>query len=101
MTYSQGDIVLVPFPFSNQGGSKPRPAIVVSNSKVNKSKDIILAQITSIQRADEYSYVLENKMITHLLLETNCEVRCHKLFIAEKSIVLKKISALHKGLNKA
>ena len=77
MTYSQGDIVLVPFPFSNQGGSKPRPAIVVSNSKVNKSKDIILAQITSIQRADEYSYVLENKMITHLLRHVSCRNLSH------------------------
>ena len=84
MIYSQGDIVLVPFPFSNQNGSKPRPAIVVSNSKVNKSKDIILAQITSTSRTDDYSFLLENKMLSHLLHENTCEVRCHKLFIAEK-----------------
>ena len=64
MNFKQGDIVLVPFPFSNQGGSKPRPAIVVSNSKVNKNKNILLAQITSTLRTDEYSFVLENNMLT-------------------------------------
>jgi len=94
MTYLQGDIVLVSFPFTNQADSKPRPAIVVSNSKVNKSKDIILAQITTNLRADSFSYAVVDKMLTHSLRDNICEVRCHKLFIAEKSIILKKISAL-------
>jgi len=46
--YSIGDVVLVRFPFTNQQGSKRRPAVVVSNQSYNQQKpDVILAAITS------------------------------------------------------
>ncbi|WP_299290002.1 type II toxin-antitoxin system PemK/MazF family toxin [uncultured Mucilaginibacter sp.] len=48
MPYKQGDVVLLPFPFTNQQGSKVRPGIVVSNSLVNQtSKDVIIVQLTT------------------------------------------------------
>ena len=31
MPFDFGDVVLVPFPFTNQTASKQRPAVVVSN----------------------------------------------------------------------
>jgi len=47
-SYSFGDVVLVPFPFTNQSGSKRRPAVVVSTQSYNQQKpDVILAAITS------------------------------------------------------
>ena len=47
-TYNKGDVVLVPFPFSNQIGSKKRPAIIISSQNYNKSKqDLIIMAITS------------------------------------------------------
>jgi mRNA interferase MazF len=55
MSYKQGDIVFVPFPFSDDTGSKFRPAIVISNNRVNNSLDIILAQITAKPRNDEFT----------------------------------------------
>src|SRR5690606_18878706 len=96
MTLLQGDIVLVPFPFSDQSGSKPRPAIIISNSSVNKTPDVILAQITSQVRADDFSFLLNDKNVTKSLQLAHCEVRCHKIFTAEKNIILKKISSLKK-----
>lgn len=46
--YKQGDVVLVPFPFTDQSGVKQRPAVVLSGSKYNRNHpDIILAPITS------------------------------------------------------
>lgn len=92
-TYLQGDIVLIPFPFSNLSNSKPRPAIIISNSRVNKTQDIILAQITSNIQNDEFSFPINDKIVTNPLRE-NCEIRCHKLFTASKEIVLRKISSL-------
>lgn len=97
MTFLQGDIVLIPFPFSDQSGSKPRPAIIISNRNVNKTRDVILAQISSLLRYDDFSFVLEDKLLTTPLREV-CEVRCHKIFIAEKSLVTKKISSLKAGV---
>lgn len=49
------DIVVLPFPFSDLTNSKKRPALVVANIDGN---DIILCQITSQARADNYSIIL-------------------------------------------
>ncbi len=47
-SYSFGDVVLVPFPFTDQTGSKKRPAVVVSSAAYNNSRpDLILMAITS------------------------------------------------------
>src|SRR3990170_6545063 len=44
----RGDVVLVPFPFTEGEGAKRRPALVVSDDSYNAScPDVIIAQITS------------------------------------------------------
>jgi mRNA interferase MazF len=49
--YKFGDIVLVPFPFTDQTSSKQRPAIVVSGDRYNREHpDVIVMAITSQQR---------------------------------------------------
>lgn len=43
-----GEIVLVCFPFTDQRGSKQRPAVVVSSTAYNRTKpDVILMAVTS------------------------------------------------------
>jgi mRNA interferase MazF len=47
-TYKQGDVLLVPYPFTDQSGTKQRPAVVLSGAAYNRSHpDLILAPITS------------------------------------------------------
>lgn len=47
-----GDVVLVPFPFTDHSASKQRPAVVVSTARYNTARpDIILMAITSQLRA--------------------------------------------------
>lgn len=46
--YRFGDIVLVPFPFTDQSASKKRPAVVVSADSYNALRpDVVLMAVTS------------------------------------------------------
>jgi mRNA interferase MazF len=53
MPFEFGDVVLVPFPFTNQRASKKRPAVVVSNHAYSTARpDLIVMAITSQLRPD-------------------------------------------------
>jgi mRNA interferase MazF len=48
MSYAFGDVILVPFPFTDQSTTKQRPAVVISSSSYNGQRpDLILLAITS------------------------------------------------------
>jgi mRNA-degrading endonuclease toxin of MazEF toxin-antitoxin module len=48
MALEFGDIVLVPFPFTDQTASKRRPAVIVSNAGYNLAKaDIVVMAVTT------------------------------------------------------
>jgi mRNA interferase MazF len=50
--YSYGDVVLVPFPFTDQSGLKKRPAVVVSSTTYHAQRpDLVIMAITSQIRA--------------------------------------------------
>ncbi len=47
-TYNPGDIILIPFPFSDFSTFKQRPPVILSARKFNRSNsDVIVAAITS------------------------------------------------------
>lgn len=48
ISYNFGDVVLVPFPFTDQTAIKKRPAIVVSSAEYHRQRqDLIFMPITS------------------------------------------------------
>lgn len=48
MPFEFGNVVLVPFPFTDQTASKQRPAVIVSNLAYNQAKpDIVVMAVTS------------------------------------------------------
>jgi mRNA interferase MazF len=86
----RGDIVVVPFPFSNLHGSKRRPALVLADDGGN---DLVLCQITSQNIKDNFAVrITPNDTNGKLLVDSN--VRPNKLFTIDKSIILYKIGML-------
>lgn len=51
MPHSFGDVVLVPFPFTDQSGAKKRPAVIVSSSGYHANRrDLVIMAISSQAR---------------------------------------------------
>jgi len=58
--YKQGDILLVPIPYSDMTSMKKRPVLVLSNDLYNKqTEDIIVAATTSNIRGIDFE-ILSN-----------------------------------------
>jgi mRNA interferase MazF len=48
INYKRGNVVLVPFPFSDQTTTKKRPAVIISTNDYNdNSSDVIIIAVTS------------------------------------------------------
>lgn len=50
--FAFGAVILVPFPFSDQSGTKQRPAVVISSDAYNaRRRDLVIMAITSQLRS--------------------------------------------------
>lgn len=87
----KGDVVVLPFPFSDLSSSKKRPALVVA---VLESDDLILCQITSEARADGYSVMLTQSDFKKGGLNLTSLIRPNRLFTADKSIIQYKAGSI-------
>ncbi|EOD01717.1 type II toxin-antitoxin system PemK/MazF family toxin [Caldisalinibacter kiritimatiensis] len=89
--FIKGDIVVVPFPFSDLSQSKKRPALVLANVT---GDDLILSQITSRNVYDKYSIKLLDSDFTQGELKKESNIRPNKIFTADENIILYKIAHL-------
>ena len=89
--FVKGDIVVLPFPYSDLSASKKRPAMVLADLKGN---DIILCQITSQFVKDDYAIALDNSDFVKGSLNKPSNIRPNRLFTAEKSIIDRKIGTV-------
>ena len=89
--FVKGDLVVVPFPFSNLSGSKKRPALVLADLI---GEDIILYQIISQGIKDQHAVVLPESEIIRGRLKKESNIRPNRIFTAEKSIISYKIGGI-------
>ena len=81
----KGDVVVLPFPYSDLSSSKKRPALIIG---VLEGDDIILCQITSRQRDDRYAIDLNDADFKQGKLDLESYIRPNRIFTADKSIIL-------------
>ena len=91
--YEQKDIILIPFPYSDLTGSKKRPALIISNQKLNKSDDRICCLITSNIRSDDIEIKKENSKEGTLPFKS--ALRLYRLFTIDKRIIIKKLCTIN------
>jgi mRNA interferase MazF len=67
--YKQGEILLIPLPFTDLSSQKKRPVLVLSNGKYNQeTNDVVVAAITSNVDMKPYVVPLTNNDLSHGLL---------------------------------
>ena len=89
--FIKGDIVVLPFPFSDLSASKRRPALVLV---ALGGDDVILCQITSKNVKDDHAIIVELSDVEKGSLNDASHVRPNKLFTADESIILYKLGNL-------
>jgi mRNA interferase MazF len=89
--FVKGDIVVIPFPFSDLSGSKKRPALVLANLQ---GDDIILCQITSQQSKDIYAIAIDQTDFANGSLPVASNIRPSRIFTADKKMIIRTAGTL-------
>ena len=97
-TYSQKDIVLIPFPYSDLTGSKQRPALIISNESLNTSEDKICCLITSNKPKDGIE--ISKNDFERGDLPFQSWVKPYRLFTVNEKIIRKKLCVVRSSFYK-
>ncbi len=89
--FVKGDVVVVPFPFSDLTQAKRRPALVMATLE---GDDLILCQITSQAIKDSYAIPLVDQDFKTGGLKQPSNVRPNRIFTADRHIVLYRVGGL-------
>ena len=91
--FVKGDVVVIPFPFSDLSQSKRRPALVLT---VLQGNDLILCQITSKSVKDNYAIPADQNDFASGRLNQESNIRPNRLFTADSQIILYRIGNIKK-----
>jgi mRNA interferase MazF len=94
MKYNQGDIILLPSPYTDLSNTKQRPAVIISKDSINK-QNYIVAKITSVIRGDKFSFTISPTDIDREL-KYESEVRTNEVFTVSQTIIIKKFASFKK-----
>jgi mRNA interferase MazF len=91
--FVKGEVIVIPFPFSDLTQAKRRPALIIAELE---GDDLILCQITSQRVKDKYAVEISDKDFETGGLRQPSNVRPNRIFTADSHIVLYRIGNLKK-----
>jgi len=86
--FIKGDVVVIPFPFSDLSQSKRRPALIITPLE---GDDAILCQITSKTIKDLYAISIDDSDFEAGSLKQSGNIRPNRLFTADSHIILYRV----------
>ena len=89
--FVKGDVVVLPFPYTDFSSVKKRPAVVIATLK---GQNVILAQITTNQRNDEDLVSLAKKDFASGSLSSDSFIMASLIFTADSSKIEYKIGKI-------
>jgi mRNA interferase MazF len=98
--YSQGDVVLVKFPFTDGVGEKQRPALVISGSWHNRNRtDCIFASITGTVRnpiTQDQLHII-GKEIQEAGLAKESVILLGQIFTIQQSKIVRRLGRINRS----
>ena len=89
--FMRGDIVVLPFPYTDLSHAKKRPALVITSLPGN---DLIVCQITSQFSKDRFALALSSADFERGNLHLPSFIRPNRLFTIDSHIVLYRIGTI-------
>ncbi|MBU4271644.1 MAG: type II toxin-antitoxin system PemK/MazF family toxin [Planctomycetes bacterium] len=83
--FVKGDVVVLPFPFSDLSQAKRRPALVVAEAG---GDELLLCQITSQEVRDRHAVSLNTADFQSGSLRKTSNIRPNRIFTADSEIIL-------------
>ena len=95
--YKRGDVVLVPFPFTDLTSTKQRPAVIISADALNVVRDDVLvaaitSQVPATPAADEFP--IPSEQLASCGLPKRSIIRLSKLVALHQRLVIRRIGAM-------
>lgn len=91
----QGDIVIMPFPFTDLSDQKIRPAVVISNTKFNRLNNLLVAAISTKPGNVDFAISLKASDIKNGELKKDSFIRLQNIFVLEKRLIIKSVGQIH------
>ena len=99
ITPEQGDIVLIPVPFTDLSSQKRRPVIVISNDAYNRGgPDVIVVAMTSNPAPAPFSFTISSTDLATGALNRPGTVRVDKIYTLAKSLIVKRFAKVAPGI---
>lgn len=95
----QGDIVLIPIPFTDLSSQKRRPVIVISNDAYNQhGPDMVVVAMTSTPFRSPYSFTITSADLEHGRLNHPGTVRVDKIYTLDQKLAIKTFGRVSAGI---
>ena len=94
----RGDIVIVPFPFTDLSTTKKRPAVVISNARINNnSQDMIILPISSNLTTSTLrdAVIITNSNLSSGNLPMKSAILTQKVLTLNKSLIDRKTGSIN------
>jgi mRNA interferase MazF len=96
MRPSQGDIVLVPVPFTDLTSQRRRPVVVVSNDAYHAAtQDFVCVAMTSNLKDEPYSFEITTADLSSGSLNRPSRVRSDKVFTLAQAIIVTRFGTVN------
>lgn len=100
MSLKKGDIVLVPFPFTDLSTTKLRPAVVLWVDLSGRDITVCFISSQNVNSISEEEFLIDknNPEFTQTGLKVTSKVRVSRIVTIERSLITRKLGELGIGL---